>query len=195
MKKSNAFFTGFFLIVFVLKSIAQNATADFITPFERDSTHTATHTEGVAFYKKLAQRFPQKMSVSTFGVSDCGETLHVAVVGLNKTFTLESARKAGKLVLFINNAIHPGEPEGVDASMLFVRDLVLNPKNEAFLKHIVVVVMPFYNVDGVLNRNSTTRAAATGQSRSAPWSRCPRRRSCCRRSCATSTSSRSAPTT
>ena len=162
MKKSIACLIGLFLLTFLLPTIAQNAVSDLPTPFERDSAHTATHTEGVTFYKKLAQRFPQKMTFSTFGTSDCGEPLHVAVLSSDKTFTPESARKSGKLVLFINNAIHPGEPEGVDATMLFARDLVLNPKNAAFLKQIVVVIIPFYNVDGVLNRNSTTRANQNG---------------------------------
>lgn len=162
MKKSIACLIGLFLLIFLLPTIAQNAVSDLSTPFERDSAHTATHTEGVTFYKKLAQRFPQKLAFSTFGTSDCGESLHVAVLSSDKTFTPELARKSGKLVLFINNAIHPGEPEGVDATMLFARDLVSNPKNAAFLKQIVVVIIPFYNVDGVLNRNSTTRANQNG---------------------------------
>jgi hypothetical protein len=147
---------------FVSKLTAQNILLDLSTPFERDSTHTATYTEGVAFYANLAKKHPKTMRLSTFGTSDCGEPLYVAVISADKTLTPESARKAGKLVLFINNAIHPGEPEGVDASMLFVRDLVKNPKNSEFLKQIVVVVIPFYNVDGVLNRNSTTRANQDG---------------------------------
>ncbi len=163
MKKSITFFTSLLFTVLGVNLMAQSPIkTDLLTPFEHDSSHTATHTEGVDFYKKLALQFPKMMTLSTFGTSDCGAPLHVAVIGFDKTFTPESARKAGKLVLFINNAIHPGEPEGVDASMLFVRDLVTNPKNGAFLKQIVVVVIPFYNVDGVLNRNSTTRANQNG---------------------------------
>jgi hypothetical protein len=163
MKKCIVCLASLLFGVFVSKLSAQNSKeTDFLTPFELDSSHTATYTEGSLFYKKLATQFPQKMLFSTFGKSDCGELLNVAVISSDKIFTPASARKAGKLVLFINNAIHPGEPEGVDASMLFVRDLVFNPKNDAFLKKIVVVVIPFYNVDGVLNRNSTTRANQNG---------------------------------
>jgi hypothetical protein len=162
MKKRLAFYLCIATAMLVSKLTAQNALPDFPTPFERDSAHTATHTEGVAFYMTLAKKYPKTMRLSTFGTSDCGEPLHVAVISADKTLTPESARKAGKLVLFINNAIHPGEPEGVDASMLFVRDLVMNPKNTEFLKQIVVVVVPFYNIDGVLNRNSTTRANQNG---------------------------------
>jgi Zinc carboxypeptidase len=148
-----------FLPIFVF---GQKTMPDLRTPFERDSTHTATYTEGVAFYQKMAQTFPSKIKLSTFGTSDNGQPLYIAVVGLDKTFTPQEARKAGKLVLFINNAIHPGEPEGVDATMLFVRDLLTNTKNDAFLKDIVVVVVPFYNVDGVHNRSPTSRANQNG---------------------------------
>ncbi len=112
----------------------QKVPTSLITPFERDSSQTATHTEGVAYYQKLAQAFPTKIKLSTFGSSDGGTPLHIAVISANQTFTPESVRKAGKLVLFINNAIHPGEPEGVDATMMFVRDLLTNAKNDAFLK-------------------------------------------------------------
>ncbi len=163
MKNFILFLVSLFILFFAQKLAAQNGKMpDLITPFELDSSHTATYTEGVTFYQKLAQQFPKKMAVSTFGTSDGGAPLYVAVIGADKNFTPEAARKAGKLVLFINNAIHPGEPEGVDASMLFVRDLVMNPKNAAFLQKIVVVVIPFYNIDGVLNRNSTTRANQNG---------------------------------
>jgi Zinc carboxypeptidase len=163
MKKYITLILSLLQLIFVSKLTSQNrAATDFPTPFELDSSHTATYTEGSYFYQKLAQRFSKKMAFSTFGTSDCGEALQVAVISADKTFTPESARKAGKLVYFINNAIHPGEPEGVDASMLFVRDLVLNPQNDAFLKKIVIVVIPFYNVDGVLKRNSTTRANQNG---------------------------------
>jgi hypothetical protein len=153
------FFLTAFLPFFVF---GQKALPDLQTPFERDSAHTATHTEGVAFYQKLARTFPSKMALSTFGTSDNGTPLHIAVISADKTISPETARKAGKLVLFINNAIHPGEPEGVDASMLFVRDLLTNAKNEVFLKQIVVIVIPFYNIDGAMTRSATSRANQNG---------------------------------
>lgn len=158
----NRFYFVLLVSFFPILVFGQKTTADLRTPFERDSSHTATHTEGVAYYQKLATAFPSKMQLSTFGTSDNGEPLHIAVIGLDKTFTPETARKAGKLVLFINNAIHPGEPEGVDATMLFVRDLLTNSKNDVFLKQIVVVVVPFYNVDGAMNRSATSRANQNG---------------------------------
>ena len=162
MKNQLLFFTALYILILPVLIFGQKISPELIIPFERDSSHTATHTEGVNYYQKLARTFPSKIKFSTFGFSDGGLPLNIAVISSDQTFTPESVRKAGKLVLFINNAIHPGEPEGVDATMLFARDLLINTKNEAFLKHIAVVVIPFYNVDGVLNRSATSRANQNG---------------------------------
>ena len=62
----------------------------------------------------------------------------------------------------INNAIHPGEPCGVDASMLLVRDYLSRKKNRNYLKNLVIVIVPVYNIGGAINRNSTTRVNQNG---------------------------------
>ncbi len=162
MKNLFSFFVTLSILITPLCILGQKVPTQWVTPFEKDSSHTASYTEGIRYYQKLAQSFPSKIQLSTFGSSDGGAPLYIAVISAGQTFTPESVRKTGKLVLFINNAIHPGEPEGVDATMLFVRDLLINTKNEAFLKHITVVVIPFYNVDGVLNRSATSRANQNG---------------------------------
>jgi hypothetical protein len=45
------------------------------------------------------------------------------IVSPDKDFNFESIRKKNKRVILINNGIHPGEPDGIDASMLLARDL------------------------------------------------------------------------
>jgi hypothetical protein len=86
----------------------------------------------------------------------------VAVLSPGGTFSPEEIRKQGKAVLLVNNAIHPGEPDGVDASMMLLRDLAGDKKLKEKLANLVLVVVPFYNIGGVLNRNSTTRVNQTG---------------------------------
>ena len=150
------------LIILSFFSInAQNKT-DLLTPFEKNNNQTAAYTEGVAYYQKLAQRFPKLLTFNKVGVTDVGKPLHLAVLSLDGTFTPKAARAKNKAVLFINNAIHPGEPEGVDATMMLVRDYLTKVENQAFLKNIVVVIVPYYNVDGVLNRNWQSRANQNG---------------------------------
>lgn len=58
------------------------------------------------------------------------------------------------------NGIHPGEPEGIDASMMLARDLVTS--NSKLLNHVVVCIIPVYNIGGAINRNCCTRANQNG---------------------------------
>ena len=71
-------------------------------------------------------------------------------------------RASGRAVVLINNAIHPGEPAGVDASMMLARDLVQDPVCKVWLQDVVVVIIPYYNVDGGRNRSATYRANQSG---------------------------------
>jgi hypothetical protein len=71
-------------------------------------------------------------------------------------------RKIGqkKTIILVNNGIHPGESDGVDASLLLFRDLGIAklpaPKN------VVLVSIPIFNKGGALNRNSTPRINQNG---------------------------------
>ena len=67
-----------------------------------------------------------------------------------------------KTILFVNNAIHPGEPCGVDASMLLLRTYLQDQSKMDLLKDVVIVIIPFYNIGGGLNRGSFSRANQAG---------------------------------
>ncbi|MDO7883785.1 M14 family zinc carboxypeptidase [Hymenobacter cheonanensis] len=134
------------------------------TPFERDPQHntTATYTECIAFYKELAAAYPATMQLREAGPTDSGQPLHEVVLSADGTFEPGASRAKGRPVLFIQNGIHPGEPEGIDASMLLARDLLREKKYRALLSQVTVVIIPAYNIDGMLNRNSTTRVNQNG---------------------------------
>jgi hypothetical protein len=140
-------------------TLAQNALQ---TKFERtNGRETVTYAEGMAYYRQLDEAF-QTIKLIECGPTDTGLPLHVAVLSPDGTFDPEAIRRQGKAVLLVNNAIHPGEPDGVDASMMLLRDLAGDKKLKDKLAHLVLVVVPFYNIGGVLNRNSTTRVNQTG---------------------------------
>jgi hypothetical protein len=136
-----------------------------LTPFERGrGLQTATHTEGISFYEKLSRTFPKYVRLETRGITDCGLPLHLLVVSDDAMkASPQYATKKNKCIWLINNAIHAGEPDGADASMLFIRDLMLDSvKRKQVLETAIILVVPFYNIDGVLNRNSTTRTNQNG---------------------------------
>jgi len=134
------------------------------TPFERDPQHntTATYAECIAFYTELAAAYPATMQLREAGPTDSGRPLHEVVLSADGTFEPGASRAKGRPILFIQNGIHPGEPEGIDASMLLARDLLREKKFRALLARVTVVIIPAYNIDGMLNRNSTTRVNQNG---------------------------------
>lgn len=133
------------------------------TSFEKDKAQntTATYKEAIRFYQRLAKQYEQ-IEMSEVGKTDSGKPLHVVVYSKDGIFDPVALRKAGKVILFINNAIHPGEPCGVDASMMLLRDYAASAKLNRYLKDVVLVCVPFYNIGGGLNRNSTSRANQDG---------------------------------
>ena len=135
-----------------------------LTPFERDPQHntTATYAECMAFYKALAAAYPANVRLREAGLTDSGEPLTEVVLSADGTFEPAASRAQGRPVLFIQNGIHPGEPEGIDASMLLARDLLADKKRLPLLRQVTVVIVPVYNIGGMLNRNSTTRANQNG---------------------------------
>ena len=155
------------------KQLPVPAGSEFLTPFEKNKNTTATYYEAIGFYEKLDAQYSQ-LQLTTHGITDSGYPLHVAVISKDRDFDPESLRKKNKRILMVNNAIHAGEPCGVDASMMLVRNILSaglpqgsvsgeEDKNlQKYLEHTVIVLIPMYNLGGVLNRNSHTRTNQNG---------------------------------
>jgi hypothetical protein len=142
---------------------ANSARKRLATPFEQSGGWaTVEYESGIRFYETLAGESPL-VSMKSVGRTDSGLPLHVVLVSLDQDFDVRSVRAKGRSVLLVMNAIHPGESDGVDASMAFVRDLVFGRSGDGSpLKNVLVAVIPFYNVGGTLNRNRYTRANQNG---------------------------------
>ncbi len=151
-----------FLVLFFILSCetaTEDATTSYRTYFEASNKkETATYAETIAFYKKLAQDFPE-INIQTIGETDSGYPLHMVTFNPDGDFNLENVR-GEKAIILINNGIHPGESDGIDAAMMLYRDLAT--KIVARPKNTVLVTIPVYNIAGALNRNSTTRVNQNG---------------------------------
>lgn len=134
----------------------------FAIPFESNPNQTLTYYEAIDCYKKMAAAHPHIFRLTAVGSTDSGEPLHVAVLSTTGEFEPEKIRQSGKRILLINNGIHPGEPEGIDATVLLLRDYLAHPEQLPALANLVIVVIPVYNIDGCLNRGSFSRANQEG---------------------------------
>ena len=92
-----------------------------LTPFEKNENTSATYQEAIAYYEQLTKQYPQ-LRLQAHGSTDSGFPLHTAILSKDQDFDPASIRAKGKVVLFINNGIHAGEPCGVDATMMLLRD-------------------------------------------------------------------------
>lgn len=149
------------LILFTLFPILSSAQSALLSPYEKDNKATATYAEAISFYTQLDKQHDQ-LNLSEWGMTDAGYPIHVAVLSKDQEFDVQRIKANGKAILFINNAIHPGEPEGVDATMMIVRNYLENPVLQSNLENVVLVVIPFYNIGGGLNRGSHSRANQNG---------------------------------
>jgi len=149
-------------ILFSCSISAQKELPDFTTVFEKSKrTETSTYQETIAFYKELAAAYPE-ISLVEMGETDSGYPLHLVVFNASKEFDFDKIHLSKKNIILINNAIHPGESDGVDASMMLLRNLVQNKKEIKKLENIVLAIIPMYNIGGALNRNSYSRANQNG---------------------------------
>ena len=148
--------TLFFL--YSLTTLAQNH-SKYDTYFEKgNGNQSATYQETITYFQLLANDF-ETIDMKTMGLTDSGEPLHIVTFNSDATFDFEAIQK-NKAVLLINNGIHAGEPDGIDASMQLFRDLALGKIKAP--KNTVIVCIPVYNIGGALNRNSSTRANQNG---------------------------------
>lgn len=122
---------------------------------------TGTYNEVIAYYLALEKEFPS-ITVYEMGQTDSGFPLHLVVFDPEKKTQkkTETFSKNGKNVLLINNGIHPGEPDGIDATMLLFRDYAEN--KIATPNNTIIAAIPVYNIGGALNRNSTSRTNQNG---------------------------------
>ena len=114
-----------FVLLLLFSFFVQTSSSQIITTkFEQSKgTQSPTYFEIIDWWKKLDEK-SGKVKMLTMGLSDAGYPLHLIVVSNYGDYNFDNIRKNNKRIIFINNGIHPGEPDGIDASMLLVRDIV-----------------------------------------------------------------------
>lgn len=130
------------------------------TPFETSAgKQTATYEACIRFYKQL-DSYSRRISIKETGSSDAGFPYHLVLFSNDGVADPAAWHKKGKVVILVNNGIHPGEPDGVDASMLLLRDLATG--KASIPDNVALAIIPLYNIGGALNRGSYSRVNQDG---------------------------------
>ena len=120
---------------------------------------TPTYLELIDHLKSVSNNHPE-VELYAMGSSDYGLPIYVCVVNgaQDSLRTFEKARN--ETTILINNAIHPGEPDGINACLIWLDKWIANGKKVDNLPMIAFI--PAYNVGGMMNRSSTSRANQNG---------------------------------
>jgi hypothetical protein len=129
-------------------------------PLKYEKNETPTYDQAIHWYQVLDTTY-DNAHLLEYGETDSGKPLHLFVISSTPGTKPDpiSISEQGKSMLLIINAIHAGESCGVDASIRFAEDLLMQ---ESVPDNVVIGIIPIYNIGGALIRNSTTRVNQNG---------------------------------
>lgn len=150
---------SFLLLLFLFLSLGLFSQVP-VTRFEKSKgLETPEYAEIISWWQKL-DAVSGKVKMIPMGMTDAGFPLHLIVIANNGDNNFASIRKNNKRVFLINNGIHPGEPDGIDATMLLAKSIVENTTK--LPDNIVLAIIPVYNIGGCLNRSPYYRVDQNG---------------------------------
>lgn len=119
---------------------------------------TPNYPELIEIYTDLAQKHAE-IELYEMGESDYGLPIYVVLINAagDSLASFEKARNS--TTILINNAIHPGEPDGVNACLIWIEEWISKGKSK---DTPVIAIIPAYNVGGMMNRSGTSRANQDG---------------------------------
>ncbi|MCK4288417.1 MAG: hypothetical protein KAW86_04375 [Bacteroidales bacterium] len=136
------------LCLLFIFSVGFSQDSEWQTYYEKSGfKETPRYDQTVEYCKKLADASPWIKYIS-FGVSPQGRELPLLIVDRNGNFTPLKVHRSGNAVLLIEAGIHPGEIDGKDAGLMFIRDIAIHKKYEVLLDHVTILFIPIFNVDG-----------------------------------------------
>ncbi len=147
---------GIVFLSFTFLSVGQSGENPFP---DLSGNETPTYYQLIEKYSELAAGHDE-IELYKMGESDYGLPIYVCILNgaQDSIKTFEKAQNS--TTLMINNGIHPGEPDGINACLIWMEDWIKGGKNTK--KMPVIGIIPSYNVGGMINRSSSSRANQQG---------------------------------
>ena len=148
-------------------------------PESTNYQETTRYADVVAWMETVAAASPV-IQLDTFGYTQEGRALPLAVVSRLSDPSPEAVRASGKTVLYLQGNIHAGEVEGKESLLMLLREIAQG-RHQQLLDSLVLLIAPIYNADGNERVLLTNRPAHRAQGRhpmevTTPHGRGPARR-------------------
>ncbi len=140
----------------------QQKNDSLITWFESSNfMETPTYTETVDYCERLVSS-SYMINMLNIGKSERGKDIPMLIVDKNGYKSPTSIRKSGRVIIFIQACVHPGEPDGKDAGFMLIRNIVNRKMNIKILDYVSIIFLPIFNVDGHQRWGSYNRINQNG---------------------------------
>ena len=111
-----------------------------------DLTRTMTTRDVYEFLDAVKWR-SEHVHVFDLFTTPLGRISSAIVLANPRVTSPREARESGKPVIYLQGKIHPPEPEGAEASLMVLRDILFGDKGH-LLDNQIIIITPIFNVDG-----------------------------------------------
>lgn len=119
----------------------------FLTvPEKTNYTRTTSATDLLEFADALKWN-SENVHVFNVFTSALRKTAPAIVLANPRVTSADEARRSGKPVIFVEANIHPPEPEGTEALLMLMRDILFGSRKK-LLDNQILIFLPIFNVDG-----------------------------------------------
>jgi murein tripeptide amidase MpaA len=136
------------LVGFSALAHAQQVPEKWLTGYEKSGYKKTPRYKETMEYCRLLEQGSPWIRVTKFGTSPEGRDMPLVIASKDKIFDAKGAAKSDKAILLIQNGIHAGEIDGKDACLMLLRDIAITKSKASLLDHVILLVIPIYNVDG-----------------------------------------------
>jgi hypothetical protein len=136
--------------------------SDLTTLFERTQGKESDDYDSTIRYCKMLEDKSDMVKLTYIGQSAQGRDIPLLIVNRNKIFDVTSIKNSSSTILMIQACIHPGEPDGKDAGLMLIRDIITKPELKPLVNNVVILFLPVLNPDGYENKSIYNRCFQNG---------------------------------
>ena len=136
--------------------------ADLLTWFEKTNGLESPNYDSTVLFCKELEQASGMVKLAFIGKTAQGRDIPFLIVNKDKKFDVQAVKNSAKATLLIQACIHPGEPDGKDAGLLLIRDILTKPELLSLLDNVTILFLPMMNPDGHENNSIYNRVFQNG---------------------------------